>query len=182
MANEHHAATLVVMLQVIVPCVKHVGVGQGAIHGYGRSGNHGPQRRESDLAVHRRVNPALGSEAGKLRRHHAFFFRTRDHVAVACRVTGDRGIDVEAVDGSLGIRGPSLALELAVGGDDGCGQVNRAGVLAAGPAEPSVPVTVIVLCGSRGLGLGLGRLGRRRGSGRGLGEDRAWATTGDQEG
>ncbi len=174
-SDQHHAAALVVMFQVVIPGIEHVVVGQGTVHGHRRAAKEGPQRREGDLAVHGRIDPALRSKAGKLRAHHAFFFRTRDHIAVAGGIGRDCGIDVEAIDRRVRVGGPGFARQFAAGGDDGRGHVNGTGVLPAGTAEPVVPVAVIVLRGHGGLGWGFSLCWRRGG---GLGEAQARASAG----
>ena len=167
-SDEHDAAAVVVMLEIVIPCIEDIVVGQGAIHGNGRAEQRGTKRTESDLAVDGRVGPTLRSEAGELHAHNAFFFRAGEHVAVASGIHGDSGIDVEAIDLRIGVGGPGFQSHLAVGGDDGGGEVNVAGVLASGTAEPVVTVAVIVFCNGRGSW----SCGRRGGC---LGEGRASA-------
>jgi len=50
-----------------MPRIQDVVVRQSAIHRHRLAGEKGPERRECDLAVHRRIEAALRSEAGKLR-------------------------------------------------------------------------------------------------------------------
>src|SRR5262249_60017108 len=64
------------------------------------------------------------------------------------------------VDGRLRIGGPRFTRQLAVGGDDRRRVIDRAGVLAAGAAEPCVRIAVIV--GLRRFGLSLAREKRRK--------------------
>ena len=164
MSDQHHPAAVVVVFEVIAPRIEHVVVDEDSIGRHGIARQQSSQRRQRDLPVKRREGTALRREPRKLRADYAFFFRPGNHVAVPRRVVRDRRVHVEAVNRRLRIRGPRLARHLAVCRDDRCRQVNRAGILPLGPAEPVVAVAVIVLGRSRcprGLGLLLRRCRRR---------------------
>ena len=82
-SDEHDAAAVVVMFQVVIPSIEDIVVGQGAIHRNWCAEQRGAKASEGDLAIYGRIGPTLRSEAGKLHAHDAFFFRTGEHVAIA---------------------------------------------------------------------------------------------------
>src|SRR6266567_2518302 len=135
------------MLEIVFPCIQNIGVGQRPVDRHWAAGHHGSKRGESDLTIERRINTAARSKARQLRVHYALFFRARSHVTVRRWVVGNRGINIKTVDRRLGVGLPSLMRQLAVSGDDGRLQINGAGVLASGAAEPGIVFAVVVLGG-----------------------------------
>ncbi len=99
-ADEDDAAAVVVVLQVVAPCLEHVGEGDLARASRAAHAERG-EPGERDLAIERRVDPALAGEAGGLEPRDRGDLRVRGLRGVQADLVGDRGVDVEAVDRSL---------------------------------------------------------------------------------
>ncbi len=176
MRDEHEAAALVVVLQVVVERVLHIVVLKALVERHGRARREHPaEADERDLAVHRRIRLARRGEARELLADDVGLRRIRVHVAVRRLIGRHRRIDVEAIDRRLRIGSPRFARQLAVGGNDRRRVIDRARVLAAGTAEPRFRIAVVVrLRWRRGLG-------RRRLRGRGDGMRQARKQGGTDE-
>jgi hypothetical protein len=165
MADEHEATALVVVLDVIVPRIPHIVIleplrerGAGA-----PGGQSGTQTGQRDLPVQRRVESTRRSETRKLLPDDIQLRLIGDHVAVRRRVCGHRRVDVETIDRRSRSGRPLFPRQLAVGCDHRRREIDIARVLAgsARPAQPRLPVAVIVPLRQRGGRLHRGRLGRR---------------------
>ena len=91
------------MFEIILPGIEHIVVTKGQINRHNSAGEEGAQRGQGHLAVKRRVDAALRTEAGKLGADNVQFLRAGDHVAVGRRVVGDSGIHIEAIDRRFGL-------------------------------------------------------------------------------
>ena len=154
-ADQHHAAPVVVVRHVVIPRIPHVVVAGSAVQLEARAREAGAQARQRHLSVHRGEQPALRAKPRELLAHDVALFVADRHVAVGGRVQRHGGIDVEAVDGRLRVGRPRLTRQGATGRDHRGREVDGAGILAARPAEPRLGVAVVV-------GLGWGGGGRRR--------------------
>ena len=145
MTDQHDAAAVVVMLQVIVPRIAHIVVAEPAIERRAAAAGHGlSQAGERELPIERRVRTARRREPRKLLPNDIAFRRVCRHVAVGAGIGRNRGVDVEAIDRRVGIRLPRFARQLAIGRDDGGAVVDRARVLATRTAQPVLRICVIV--------------------------------------
>ena len=153
--HEHEPAAVVVVRQIMVPRVAHVVVLHPSLErgASAAAGEQPLQPRERHLTVQRSVRPAFRSEARELLLDDVQLRRVRVHVAVRRRVGRDRRIDVEAVDRGVRIGGPRFLREFAVGGDHGGAVIDRAGILPSGPAQPRLPVGIVIGFGWRGVSL-----------------------------
>src|SRR5215471_1641491 len=145
MPDQHDTSAFVVVLEVIVPRVKHIVVSKHAINLHRPAGNDGSQSRQSDLPVQRGIGPTHRTESSKLRADNRFLFRTRHHIAVAGRVVRYRRIHIEAINRCVRIWRPVLPRELAICRDHCGAQVDRARILSARPAQPRLALAVVVL-------------------------------------
>ena len=156
MSDQYIGPPVIIVLHVMGEGGLDVEIGGDAIGGDRLAGHHRAQGGQRDLSVHRRIGPADLAKAGELGRDDAVFLVIGDHVGIRCQVIRHGRIDIEAINtrvcGSL----KGLDTHAAIGLDD-CGvEIDRAGVLPAGPAQPAA-VGVIVGC----------RIARRLGEQRG---------------
>ena len=155
-ADEDDAAAGIVGGEVVFPGGLDVGVGQLAVGGDILAAAEGVEGGERHLPVGGRVEAAGGAEAGELLAHDLALFRAERGVGVGRGVLRDGGVDVEAIDRRVGGGREEFGLQCSIGGDDGDGGVLRAGIVAAGAAEPVIHVRIVE---RRGRGDG----GMRRG-------------------
>ena len=148
--DQHHAAALIVMGQIIVPGRQHVIIGHLAIGRDRPAGHEGAQGGQGDLPVHRREQTAFRPEAGELLLDDALLFRADDPIGIAAGLGRDRRIDIKAIDRRFRVGREGFMRQRAVGGNDGGRQIDRAGILPAGPAQPGSGI---------GIDIGAGRLG-----------------------
>ena len=94
-ADQDHAAAVVVPAQVVLPGADHVAVGELRLLGGRRAS--GEDRRQGQLAVHRREHPAPKRVAGRLVERDRALLGIDREIRVRGRVVGDRRVDVEAV-------------------------------------------------------------------------------------
>ena len=142
--DQDHAPPAIVARQVVVPGVAHVGIGQAPAEVDGAAGDALAQPRQGDLPVQRRKRAARRSEARELLGDHVAFGRVGGHVALRPGVGGDGRVDVEAVHRRLRVGCPCLPRHRPVGGHDGRGVVDGAGIVPPRPAQPRLVPGVIV--------------------------------------
>ncbi len=118
MADQHHAAPVVVMGEIGAPRRQHVLIGQLMI----RAPRLAAHRGHRGLPIERGVGSALGAVAGQLLGGRALLLRARCHVRVGRRLLGHRGVDVEAIDRRGGVGKVGLPRHGAVRRHDRRGQ------------------------------------------------------------
>jgi hypothetical protein len=162
-ADQHHAASVIVVRQVMTPGGRDVVVAGLRPAGGGRA-RRLHQGRDGELSVHRREHPAPGGEARGLHLGDAALFRTSLHVGQLARIARDGRIDVEAVDRGGGVCAKPLHRRGADGGDDRGREIRVAGVGAPWAAQPGVSLRVVLARRRRLLGAGRRRKqpGRQR--------------------
>lgn len=131
MPDEDHAATVIVMLQVVAPGGPNVVVGEVVRRAlFGETG-------DGELPVSRRKQQASTGKRRDLKeRGPEFLLTAPPGVRVECLVLGNRRIDIEAVDRRIGIGLQRLDGERAVGIDDRRRKIAIADIGKIGPANP----------------------------------------------
>ena len=132
-ADEHDAAAVVVVREVVAPHVPDIAVGQCRCF----TSRSATDRGEGQLAVDRRVDAAHLGEARGLRNGDGDLVGIDVQVRVDGGLQADGRVHVEAVDRPGLGRGRALGARRAVRGHEGRGAVRRARVVGeSGPAEP----------------------------------------------
>ena len=166
-ADEDHAAAIVLVGHVPVPGIDHIIVAADALRqalafrlGTARGDAQGGER---GLAVDGRELAADGAEAGELQLDVVDLHLVDGPVGRPRLVVGDGGIDEEAIDLRIGRGDVFFELRLAVGSDDSGVEIGLARVVGeAGAAEPERRVGEIGV-GDIDGGERLQRKWRRRG-------------------
>ncbi len=135
-ADEHDAAAVVVVGQVVAPRRRHVAVGDRLAGRHRRRGA-GQQAVDGHLAVHRRPHAADLGEARHLLNGHQLLLGGDLQVRVERALGADRRVHVEAVDRRRPRVADLLHADRSVGAEDRRGEIRGARIVGhARSAQP----------------------------------------------